>query len=699
MRRRELLKAGVWGWGAGLVDPARLLPAQASPDPADSGLDKGEERQYSISIREYLSREALKVSANSLADYSDAEALRRLVPERRRQFWEMMGLPEFPPPEKRPPLNVKVTGVIDRPQYRIEKLYYESVPKLYVDANLYVPKNLKGQAPAVLYVCGHEVHQKVTYQGHARKFAELGFVCLLIETLYRGEVLGDHDGPRVGKFHWYSRGYTSGGMEMVNGIRGIDLLVERPEVDAERIGVTGMSGGGMYSWYIPAADERPKIAAAVCGTASVASHIANRAVDRNCDCMWWVNTYGWDQAGMGALIAPRPFLVISSRLDQYFVIQGARDVYRQLKGLYTTLGVADHLNWQESPGEHGYDKVSRTTVFSWFLKHLQGKNVSPEEVGDIDQVPEHQESWDTLRVFVNGPPLDDDVPTIHDDRFVPPDLPQTSSSAIIAEERRQVVEKLRAKTFRGFPQIAPPLDVKVEYDYEFWEDGAGYRFSFTSEEGWRLHGYLVSLPKTTPRPAPAIVGLRNPGAPMGLFGEDQFLGRESPQPVARIFIEPRGTGDTAWGEELNMHVRRASAWSGRTLASMRVYDTLRGLQAVRQLAFVDAKQVALAAQGEMAAVALYAALLDGNLRALILDSPPATQNAPSERDGRGPAIEMLNCLRITDLAQISGLLYPLEQVFLGQLPLTYAWVEEIYNRLGPPGKLLKLRDLSGWQPS
>jgi len=697
MRRRELLKAGVWGLGAGFVDPARSLPAQVSPDPPDSRLDKREEQQYSISIREYLSREALKVTTNSLADYPDAEALRRLVPERRRQFLEMMGFPKFP--EKRTPLNVKVTGVIDRPQYRIEKLYYESLPKLYVDANLYVPKNLQGKAPAVLYVCGHEVHQKVTYQGHARKFAELGFVCLLIETLYRGEVLGDHDGPREGRFHWYSRGYTSGGIEMVNGIRGIDLLVERPEVDAQRIGVTGMSGGGMYSWYIPAADERPKIAAAVCGTASVASHVANRAVDRNCDCMWWVNSYHWDQSGLGALIAPRPFLIISSRLDQYFVIQGARDVYRQLKGLYATLGVADHLNWQESPGEHGYDKVSRTTVFSWFLRHLQGKNVSPEKVGDIDQVPEHQESWDTLRVFVNGPPPGDRVPTIHDDRFVPPDLPQTSSPGTIAEERRQVVQKLRDKTFRGFPQTPPPLDVKVEYDYEFWEDGAGYRFSFTSEEGWRLHGYLVSLPKTTPRPAPSIVGLRNPGAPMGLFGEDQLLGRESAKPVAMLIIEPRGTGDTAWGEELNMHVRRASAWSGRTLASMRVYDTLRGLQAVRHLPFVDAKQVALAGRGEMAAIALYAALLDGNLRALILDSPPATQNAPSERDGRGPAIEMLNCLRITDLAQISGLLYPLEQVFLGQLPLTYAWAEEVYNRLGPPGKLLKLRDLSDWQPS
>src|ERR1700683_575317 len=98
------------------------------------------------------------------------------------------------------------------------------------------------------------------------------------------------------------------------------------------------------------------------------------------------------------------------------------------------------------------------------------------------------------------------------------------------EERRRVIEKLREKTFRAFPKTPPPLDVKVEYDYEFWEDGAGDRFSFTSEEGGRLHGYLVSLPTATPRPAPAIVGLRNPGAPMGLFGEDQLLGRESAEP-------------------------------------------------------------------------------------------------------------------------------------------------------------------------
>jgi len=162
-------------------------------------------------------------------------------------------------------------------------------------------------------------------------------------------------------------------------------------------------------------------------------------------------------------------------------------------------------------------------------------------------------------------------------------------------------------------------------------------------------------------------------------------------------VEPRGTGETAWGEQLQWHLRRASAWTGRTLASMWVYDTLRALEAVRSLPQVDGKRVAIAARGEMAAVALYAALLDGKVTTLILDSPPATQNAPSQRDGRGPAIEMLNCLRITDLAQVAGLLYPAELVIVGECPSTYDWTAELYRRLGTPGKFRHLSDLTTWQ--
>src|SRR5262249_16946998 len=148
--------------------------------------------------------------------------------------------------------------------------------------------------------------------------------------------------------------------------------------------------------------------------------------------------------------------------------------------------------------------------------------------------------------------------------------------------------------------------------------------------------------------------------------------------------------------ELQWHLRRAAAWTGQTLASMRVRDTLAALQAVRTLPHVDGSQVSLAARGEMAVVALYAALLDGQVRAVFLEAPPGTQNAPSQPDGRGPAIEMLNCLRITDLPYVAGLLYPTELVFLGECPSTYDWTEALYQRLGPPGKLQRVADLEGW---
>lgn len=209
---------------------------------------------------------------------------------------------------------------------------------------------------------------------------------------------------------------------------------------------------------------------------------------------------------------------------------------------------------------------------------------------------------------------------------------------------------------------------------------------------------MLTVPRSAPQPAPAVVALCSPGEKRDGTGSatEEFLRRMSP-PWAKIVIEPRGTGETAWGEELQWHLRRAAAWTGRTLASMRVWDTLRALEAVRQLPQVDAKRVALAARGEMAAVALYAALLDGKVSALVLESPPGTQNAPSQRDGRGDAIEMLNCLRITDLAQVAGLLFPNELVFSGQCPSTYDWTKDIYRRLGAPGKFVRIGDPAQWQ--
>src|SRR5262249_19015961 len=149
----------------------------------------------------------------------------------------------------------------------VEKLHFQSVPGLYVTANLYRPATMKDGArlPAVLYVCGHSGMgrngNKTAFQSHGIWFARHGLVCLIVDTLQLGEITGMHHGTyREGRWWWHSRGYTPAGVECWNGVRGIDYLISRPDVDNERLAVTGISGGGAATFWIAAADNRVKVA-------------------------------------------------------------------------------------------------------------------------------------------------------------------------------------------------------------------------------------------------------------------------------------------------------------------------------------------------------------------------------------------------------------------------------------------------------
>ncbi|MBV9467746.1 MAG: acetylxylan esterase, partial [Abitibacteriaceae bacterium] len=442
----------------------------------------------SIKIPDYLAREARRITDRALIDYKDKTAWQTLAPQRRRQFWEMMGLEELLPPEQRTPLNVQVTGVVQRPAYRIEKLYYESLPQLYVTANLYIPNDLTGPVSGVLYCCGHSAAQKVHYQAHPRRFAELGFVCLIVETIQLGEVKGHHHGCYLeGWFDWYSRGYTPAAIEMLSGIRGLDLLSQRSEVDASRLGVTGISGGGATTWWVAAVDERVRVAVPVCSTGTLASHLADGTIDTHCDCMWWINSYGWDLADVGGIIAPRPLMIASANRDALYTIESIREVHSQLQRLYETLEVPENLQLIETPGPHSYHKRSRTAIFSWFLKHLQGKEVPPEKVGDIDESKSKQESEETLRAFVNGSPQSNRALTIQDEICLPSPAPQIADEAALAKTREEVVSALRQKTFAAFPASPVPLDVKVQPATNV-QNAQQWQFAFSAEEGVRLRG-------------------------------------------------------------------------------------------------------------------------------------------------------------------------------------------------------------------
>ncbi len=637
-----------------------------------------------MTIRDYLISTAQQITTSAGTDSSP-------VAFRRQQFLEMMGLETLLPYEQRGLVPYTVTGIVERSTYRIVKLYYESLPQLYVTANLYVPTSggVGGKFPAVLYVCGHADTQKVHYQEHPRRFAELGFACLVVETVQLGEVRGHHHGCyREGWWHWYSRGYTPGGVELLNGIRGLDLLAQRAEVDPERLGVTGISGGGAVSWYVGAADERVKVCAPVCGTATLASHIADRTIDGHCDCMWWNNIYGWDLADVGALVAPRPLMIASANRDEIFTIHSIRKVHSQLRPIYAQLGAEENLHLIETPGGHSYHERSRCDIFSLFVKHLQGKEVPPDAIGDADLTPENQETEETLKVFANGALPDDRTATIQDTFVTLFSPPKIANQAEIAQVRAETLEKLRTKTFRAFPENPPGLEVQREFEY-CMDSSEGYRFAYTSEEGWRLHANLF-LTTNAPQPAPTVLVLRSPQE--GRRDSERFVSG-LPSQVAKVVAELRGIGDTAWGQELQWHIRRAAAWTGRTIASMRVWDTLRALEAVRTLPEVDSSAISIAARGEMAVIALYAALLDGNIRTLYLHHPPPTQDTPSQPDGSGEAIEMLACLKMTDLPHVAGLLCPTEIVLVGAPPDTYLWAETLYRTLGVPEKFRRVEHL------
>src|SRR5882724_8005456 len=239
------------------------------------------EQRYKM-FQEYLLRRADEVTRNNLADIQNLDAWKQHRPEIRKRVLYTLGLDPTP---AKTPLHPRITGELQRDGYRVQNIVFESMPGLYVTANLYLPKERTGKFPAVVYVSGHAPGPwgaKVQYQHHGIWFARHGYAAILLDTVEFGEVPGIHHGTHdLGMWYWHSLGYTPAGAEVWNAIRALDYLETRPEVDARRAAITGISGGGAVTWFTAAADERFQAAASVCGTWTVGRHVALDAVFEN----------------------------------------------------------------------------------------------------------------------------------------------------------------------------------------------------------------------------------------------------------------------------------------------------------------------------------------------------------------------------------------------------------------------------------
>ena len=573
---------------------------------------------------------------------SPTEWRARLETDRGR-LQDMLGLLPFP---DRADLRPVVTGRLEGPGIIVEKLHFQSLPGLYVTANLYRPKTQSGPLPAVLYVCGHarvftngvSCGNKTAYQHHGIWFARHGYVCLLVDTLQLGEIEGFHHGThRLGQWWWNSRGYTPAGVEAWNGIRAIDYLVSRPEVDPARLGVTGRSGGGSYSWTIAALDPRVRVAAPVAGITDLHDHVVDGVVEGHCDCMYFVNTFRWDFARHSALIAPRPLLIVNTDADGIFPLDGVQRIHAATREVYRRLGAPASLGLVIAPGEHKDTQDLQVPVFRWFNRHLKGEDPPIAEAAE--------------RLF---PPLDlrvfDALPS--DQRnttaaaWFGPATRTGSQASDASPDLAAVRERLAARTFAGWPRIPSLPETRLAAERREG-DLRWTTWTFESQPHVPLELHLLSRGRRTPERLVLHI-LDEVG-----WAERQRRLREGGLPgcaeelepgSAVAWFAPRGIGPGAWtgDERKQVQIRRRFMLLGQTLDGMRVWDILNAVHALTQGRLREVP-VELRASGSLAVDTLLACL----------------QPMPQVRDARlkelpgsfmdGP--DFLNILQILDLPE------------------------------------------------
>ncbi len=619
-----------------LLLAAALLAPAADPSPAD--IAKADEM-----IHSYLKAEVDRLSKNFLDGAKTKAEWEAKRPKLKVQFLDMLGL--WPLPEKTP-LKATVTGTLERGDVVIEKLHYQSRPGLYVTANLYRPKASGGagpRRPAILYVCGHSGRgrdgNKTAFQDHGLWFASNGYVCLIVDTLQLGEIPGIHHGTyREGRWWWHDRGYTPAGVECWNGIRGIDYLCSRPDVDPDKIGVTGISGGGATTVWLAAADDRVKAAVPVSGMSDLESYVTNKVINGHCDCMFVYNTYRWEWTTILALFAPKPLLFANSDNDRIFPMDGNRRIIARLRQCYQMLGKPENVDEYISKGGHEDRPDLRVAAFRFMNKHLKG------DTGEVKPTPLAPINGKELRVF----PEDKDLPTDAingrvDEVFVPKaEVKLPAKPEDFQAWKAGLVKQLREKSFRALPEKIPAATKHG--------GGGGDPFVMSAEPGTTFLSYQTRFDiDQPPRGATAIV--------LGADDDDPakadalWVGKGYGGSAGAV-ICPRGTGLGRWTRKNPPNtVERSLALLGQTADTLRLRDVASGLAGYRTPKDRPAPgPMRLAGHGQAGIIAAYTVILaPGPVDEVVILDPPT-----SHRDGP----HFLNVERVLDLPTALGLLAP-----------------------------------------
>ncbi|MHC4508925.1 MAG: alpha/beta hydrolase family protein, partial [Planctomycetota bacterium] len=348
-------------------------------------------QEYFVDAVRRIEKRANQRRADLKTD-ADAEAYVRDV---RRKIQQSFG-----PWPKKTPLKPRITGVVERDAYKVEKIIFESRPNFLVTANLYIPKGRAFPLPGVVGTCGHSSNGKASefYQSFSQGLARQGYVVLIYDPIGQGERLQYPDEKlksRIGvgvREHLYAGnqqfliGEFIGSWRAWDGMRALDYLLTRDEVDPKHIGVTGNSGGGTMTTWLCGVEPRWTMGAPSCFVTTFRRNMENELPADTEQCPPRALALGLDHSDFLAAMAPKPVIVLAKEKD-YFDARGAEEAYSRLVNLYQLLGAEENIDLFIGPSYHGYSQENREAMYGFFNRAtgLSEAKSEPELVIEKDE--------------------------------------------------------------------------------------------------------------------------------------------------------------------------------------------------------------------------------------------------------------------------------------------------------------------------
>lgn len=538
----------------------------------------------------------------------------------------------FSPRPPKTPLNAQVTGKLELPAFRVEKLILESRPGCMVTANLYLPYGLQAPAPCVLGTCGHSEAGKAAelYQGFAQRLVRAGFVVLIYDPFSQGERDQYYRSGYRDAVGWGTRAHNMMGKQLEllgenlamwrawDGVRALDYLLGRPEVDPARVGLTGNSGGGTMTTWLWAIEDRFTMAAPGCFVTTFLHNLENELPGDAEQCPPGVLGAGLEMADFLIAGAPKPILLLGQRYD-FFDRRGLQESYQDLVRFYRIMGAPDDRVglFMGSEG-HGYWVPNQQAMVSFFCHHA---GLPVIQVDEVDLIAESD-----LCATPNGQVIDAGATPVYEliaarARELQSTRPPLQEQALCAELQRLLVlpaERPLApyrvlRPAREQDKVLARYAIETEGDVRAilckWLADPTHPFTLDVEPEIRLFLPHVSS-EVDLEEDPLALSLQQSGP---LYALDvRGLGESLPDEEHPDFFQPYGMDYMfhAYGEML-----------GQSYLGRRVYDVLCTMDL---LVHEGAQRIQLYGRGQGAILAILAALFHSSVTSVTLKNGPQT---------------------------------------------------------------------------